>query len=132
MPTTEKTVFEGRPMQGATAERPVKPFGGFLYFDTTIGYLLYFDGVSEEWRPAGTPAGTTADRPSAEDVPTGARYFNEDIASLQYSDGVTWLTLVVDDEQSSSSSTSSNSSSSSDSTSSSESSSTESSDSSST
>src|SRR5690606_801396 len=110
-----------------TTERPTKPFGGCFYFDTTIRYLLYFDGVSEVWRPAGTAAGTTAERPAAADVPTGALYYNEDIASLQYSDGATWLTVVVDDEQSSSSTSSTESSSSTSSSGSSQSSSTSSS-----
>jgi hypothetical protein len=122
----ERTFLHNLPEQGPTSERPGSMpqddlYEGCKYFDGDLGILIYWDG--SEWRPLGVARGKTSARPSAAAVPEGTHYYNDDIESLQFSDGVTWLTYTVDDPQSSSSSTSSSSPSSQSSSSSSESSS---------
>lgn len=125
---TNNTTLHGFPEQGPTQERPVNPPGGFRYFDTTIRTLMYWDtegnGGSGEWRPLGVIAGTTAQRPNAQNMLEGTLYYDRTLATLFFTDGVVWSEITIADPQSSSSTSSSTSSASSNSSSSTSSSST--------
>ena len=106
----EPIVEHGIPRNGETAERPTaKAFPGALFFDKTIGYLLVWNSVFEQWDSASVQYGTTATQPTADDVPIGSLFYNDTIGALQVSDGSSWLEIAVTDNQSSSSTSSSSS-----------------------
>lgn len=81
---------------GPTSDRPITELKiGYEYFDTDLGYIIYWDGtrwVDSDGNPAdGLHIGTTEQRPT--NIKFGFHYFNTDLNTFQVYNGSKWITL---------------------------------------
>ena len=91
------TVFEigvdGQVPSGGTSQRPTGASPGDLFYDTTVGALLYWDG--SVWQEIGvsgeTPSGGTSDRPVLPSL--GEVFYDTDLNALIFWNGSSWEEL---------------------------------------
>lgn len=84
---------------GPTENRPTNPEIGDIYFDTTLGKVVYWDGTKWVNASGKTPAnsyGTTEQRPTLTDKDTGYIYFDTTVNRPIFWNGNTWIDLLLD------------------------------------
>lgn len=84
---------------GSTENRPANPEIGDIYFDTTLGKVVYWDGTKWVDASGKTPVnsyGTTDQRPTLTDKDAGYIYFDTTVNRPVFWNGNTWIDLLLD------------------------------------